>query len=875
MSQRLLVETGSVVITGLKIGEPRGPDDLDPTGPIRVESYLPGRGVAAEGEYLTAKMYGTADVKGRRISIVPLLAVSKDKMQIRGDIYPKIFTGQPIAVDNILTAIHAEGYRGEILNDTIEQAVRKAQETGQHVKDVCVMRGHFPRSGTDARFEVHVPDGSPVAKGEIVASLTPAGEGEPGIDVFGKKLAPRRGRDIQPKVGANIQPAPTTNDYVATTYGIVAIDFEGIPSVDVPIEISVDELTVTSDIYPSSYAGSRIEFDDIIDLLHARDIRFGIAEDRIRSALKEARSAGTVFRNVVVSEGKRPKDQIPEKIEFLFKFDGNDPNRYLDLNPEWVSGDEMTRDLFLKERPLARRIAGQDPEDGVSIYGKRIQANRADRLVMEAGESNTLARDGKTFIADANGYPEIRVGQINIIPAVDLAEDEMSATLTIFPPTPGGTELNAQNYLNLLNLEGASYGVDGRIVLNVIEEVKTTKKPVKNKVVARGLPAQPGRNATVNFHVRMQESVGLVRPDGSIDYRERETIPNVQRGQLILTKVPATDGKPGRTITGKTVEPAPGKEFEIKANENVRVHGLRYYAEISGVLNWDDEAKSLGVQELHHIAGDVDYNTGNISVESAVLIGGSIKPGFKVKAKKSVEVVGIMDEARIEAGTDVVIHGGIFHKEKGSIEAGGNVTIQYASNANVTAMGDLWVVQEAVNCQLRAEGQIIGAKGKGSIVGGKAVSSKGLIIQELGGELGYTTQVIIEVPEYVQSRLQKIDRELKDIVDSKEKVRKVLAKTAAQKKKMQRLPMAQQRALVEMVQKARKLNAREEELQREREELFTKRREAQKSRIVVYGNLYSGVTITMFGKTVDFSEPLRYTSFRYDWEHNRIIRTVI
>jgi hypothetical protein len=31
----------------------------------------------------------------------------------------------------------------------------------------------------------------------------------------------------------------------------------------------------------------------------------------------------------------------------------------------------------------------------------------------------------------------------------------------------------------------------------------------------------------------------------------------------------------------------------------------------------------------------------------------------------------------------------------------------------------------------------------------------------------------------------------------------------------------------------------------------------------------------MFGKTIEFNQPLRYTSFRYDWEHNKILRTVV
>ncbi|TET35731.1 MAG: DUF342 domain-containing protein [Planctomycetota bacterium] len=875
MTQRLLVQTGDVVVPGSRLVEPRDPEDLDPTGAERHESFLPGRGAGGEGENIVSKTYGTADVKGRRIGVVPLLQSSKDKMQVRGDIYPKTYDDVQIEAKHTIASINADGFRGKTLKDVIDKAIARAQETGQHVRDVCVVRGHFPKAGTDARFEVHVPDGSPVAKGEIIASLTPASEGEPGIDVFGKRLPPRRGREVLPKVGANIQPAPTSSDYISTAYGVVSLDFEGIPAVNVPVDMTPDELGVTCDIYPTTYAGSRIELDDILDLLQARDVRFGIAEDRIRSALKEARASGTVYRRVVVAEGRRPKNEVPERTEFLFRIDGKDPFKFLELNPDWASADDAARELFLKEKPLGRKIPGQAAEDGVSVYGKRIPANRAERMVLEPGDNVIIARDGRTFVADNNGYPEIRGGKIHILPAIETADDEMSATLTIYPPQADSAELVPQNFLNLLNMEGVVYGVDGRIVMQMLEGLRTTGKPQTKTVVARGLSPQHGRNATVNFHVRMQESVGLVRPDGSIDYRERETIPNVQRGQLILTKVPATEGKGGKTVTGRTVDPVPGKDRDIKALQNVRAHGLRYYAEISGVLQWGEDNWSLSVEELHHIAGDVDYNTGNVTVECAVLIGGSIKPGFKVKAKKSVEVRGTMDDAYIEAGGDVVINGGIFHKTKGSIITDGNATIHFATNANVTAKGDLWVVQEAVNCQLKAEGQIIGAKGKGSIVGGKVVASKGLIIQELGGELGYTTQVIIDVPEYVLTRIQKIDKELKDIQEAKGKLRKVLSRHAAQKKKMQRMPLAQQRALVEHVQKARKLNTREEEIKRERETLFAKRRDSQKSRIIVYGNLYPGVTITMFGRTIEFNQPLRYTSFRYDWEHNKILRTVV
>ena len=81
----------------------------------------------------------------------------------------------------------------------------------------------------------------------------------------------------------------------------------------------------------------------------------------------------------------------------------------------------------------------------------------------------------------------------------------------------------------------------------------------------------------------------------------------------------------------------------------------------------------IEVVNTYVVNGDVDYSTGNIQFNGNVVINGTVPDGFEVKAEGDIVVMKIAESARLEAGRDIIIKGGVQGKGKGLVSAGRDI----------------------------------------------------------------------------------------------------------------------------------------------------------------------------------------------------------
>ncbi|MFH1743769.1 MAG: FapA family protein [bacterium] len=410
--------------------------------------------------------------------------------------------------------------------------------------------------------------------------------------------------------------------------------------------------------------------------------------------------------------------------------------------------------------------------------------------------------------------------------------------------------------------EGIVYGIDEQAIKNLFE------KNVFNKsvVVAKGTPSKNGEDGTVRHHVNLECLAGRpkVLQTGGVNHRELGLFEAVDAGKLLAERIPPTEGVPGRDVYGNEIAATDGKEAKLSGGKNTSLSedGNQLTASIEGCLTGTRD--KLEVIPSLSISGDVNYKTGNISSNVAVVISGGILPDFVVQANEDVNITGLVDSARIMAGGRIAINAGIQGGGKAQLIAEKEIIARFVNEATLKAKGDIIIQGPVTHCNIETEGQLIVEGKNATILGGKIYANQGVTADTIGSEMGIKTYV--RAGPQLQETNEKItamELQRKSLVPNIAKLEQLLHALAQAKEKLGSLPPDKQ-AIAAKVQKTFKdlkiqLQGIDEELQKlaaERERQMSVQRT-----INVKGYTYPGTQIRILNSTFVPMNPMKSCTF--------------
>ena len=249
--------------------------------------------------------------------------------------------------------------------------------------------------------------------------------------------------------------------------------------------------------------------------------------------------------------------------------------------------------------------------------------------------------------------------------------------------------------------------------------------------------------------------------DGRIDFKELESIIEVKRGQEILRKHPGMKPEDGLDIYGEKVSAV----FETKEGFTPGEHVIEslgdrniYISEIDGSLNVD--GKIISVSDTAIIKGNVDYDSGNIDVNSSVHIKGSVLPGFSVRAKGNIVIDKNADDAFLEADGDIIIKQGIAGKGAMKIVAGGRVRAKYILNSDVEAMKEIEVSDSIINSRVFSNDKVSVTDRHGKIIGGETTARHEVVVNVVGVPNENLTKINVGVSLFIEREINEIKKEI-------------------------------------------------------------------------------------------------------------------
>ena len=494
----------------------------------------------------------------------------------------------------------------------------------------------------------------------------------------------------------------------------------------ISISVSLDAMTATVAV------SAQFKGEITRNMLQMALVRAGIKlppDNKLLDGLLADRTRGENISGKVIARGLAPVPAQGTRLVF-----SGDPNFPV------FPGDMFAHLELSGEGQAGRNLFGEVIPPDTATGGGSAPAAFPEKGVTRVGDQ---------FFALRHGLVESGDGYLGIKEVFYITSNQMELKGTIFSRDFSGRPTTVSRVRQALLAAGITLPPCLVTLRQAMAKAQSSGKQQDGVLIVSGLNPRPGQDGYLDMHVRDQRfKAGITDAHGRIDYRQRGRLPTVAKGALIATYVEATAGQPGRTLDNRYIPNMPGLNRPIRAGTNVRLADdkLSYYALADGLLILQDDA--LSVSEVYYVHGNVDMHTGHLEMErGSIHVKGSVISGFRLNCPGSIVVEKTVEDARLTAGGDIEIGGGLVMGGKGLIRAGGNVACLFASKARIDAEGDVSVINELTNCQVLADGNVMVTGGNSKIIGGVIQAGESISALEIGTALGSRTVLHLGLDE--------------------------------------------------------------------------------------------------------------------------------
>lgn len=453
--------------------------------------------------------------------------------------------------------------------------------------------------------------------------------------------------------------------------------------------------------------------------------------------------------------------------------------------------------------------------------GSKVRVEDVLKLLSQRGVADfdkskltKIVRDGAGEYTKISDYSPVERNNASCV--IEISEDEMKAFMTIVPPNPGGRDLDTDDVMDELDLKGVRVGVKREVIEETLDG-EVYNIPV---LAVEGFPPQNGEDAKLVYNFRIEKKLQLEEDEkGQVNFKDLNLVENVVSGQLLATKVQATNGRPGKTVTDHEIDAKDGKDFELEPGKNTELSqdGMSIIASINGQVMLT--AGKVAVEPIYEVNGDVDIHTGNILFLGTVIVKGNVEDGFSIKAAGDIEVRGSVGKCLLDAEGNINIKQGVMGKLEGQIKAGGSIWAKFLEQVNVIADKSVVVQDGIMHCKVDAAEKVVCIGKRATIVGGRIRSGEIVNTKTLGSVSFTETIVEVGVDPKSRQRLYELDKELSESDNSLEKLNANINTLQNQKKHKRGFTEEKEKLLEKMLSSREEFSIRVSEIKEEMNEL--------------------------------------------------------
>ncbi len=465
-------------------------------------------------------------------------------------------------------------------------------------------------------------------------------------------------------------------------------------------------------------------------------------------------------------------------------------------------------------------------------------------------------------------YPE----DIDCTVHFTVSKDKMNVFMDCTPAFGNGIPLTIQKVRDLLNSQKIIRGIKINEIEKAITDANKSLTPQKNVLIAEGTFPVSGKDGNVKFNFDMEQRKFdfTILPDGRIDYRSSLNLLLVKKGELLAVIEDPLPGVPGSDVYNNSIPaesgiPAsiiPGKGIDVSPNKK------EFIANTDGCIMYN--RPSLSVVDSYVVKGDVDYSTGNINFNGIVIVCGNVPDGFEIRAEGDIIVFKNVEAARLIAGRDIIIKGGVQGKGKGLVNAGRDIYTDYVQNGRLEAQGGIEIGNFSINSYIATTNQLKLLQKRGAFIGGELYALKGIDVRSLGSEQGVKTYVEIGTDFIVLKKINELNQVFTMLSTNLSKIDQTLKTVSAALKKDPSLLSSRKPLIVKALAKRKEIENNKNILQVKIDQLKEQAQYCEPCFAKILDTCYTDVTIKIRNCHTTITKPRSNIRFYEDTEYGRI-----
>lgn len=465
---------------------------------------------------------------------------------------------------------------------------------------------------------------------------------------------------------------------------------------------------------------------------------------------------------------------------------------------------------------------------------------------------NKLEEESELYVGAWDGIP------FNEAMDISVSLDKMKVFCRFFPPSEGGKLKDEKEIIGDLVFKKIKYGISEEEVRKFV----ANREYCKDFVFAEGKRPRHGSDAKIEYFFNTNINLQPKRnDDGSVDYKDLNTISHIKKGDLLAKLIKEDPGDSGQNVFGEEIRPRTVKSKVLEFGQNITINEDRteIYSDVTGHVSLTNG--KVFVSNVYEVPADVDNSIGNINYDGSVHVKGNVKSGFSIISKGDIVVEGVVENAFLQADGQIIIKAGVHGMHKGTLKAGTNVMAKYIENATVRAGG--YVEAELVlNSDIAATNYVKVQGRKGLINGGVVRAGNYIQANNLGTEMGTPTDLEVGIEPEVKMRyielnkyLEKESKELEDI--------KVIVQNYGDKMKAGvKLPADKLMYVQKMAIAYKTKQAELEPIRTELHDMRVKMMQAEHSYVEVQRDAYPGVNVIINELVYSVKDIVRYSRFK-------------
>lgn len=540
-----------------------------------------------------------------------------------------------------------------------------------------------------------------------------------------------------------------------------------------------------------------------------------------------------------------------------------DPNNY-----------EYSFDTTINVREIYDKIVDSEPNNQLlyaellknyAVSGEQILKSISKRAGIKVGKNVKFDKMTGIYRSAVFGYVVYDgMNSVSVIPVINVSY-KWRGVMVLPPQKQLKRQLLLDDIQNMISEIPIKLMVDYDKITELVEENLKFNEGVCC-VFVEGKKPVDGNVQKVILDYDMSIETGKKSEDGSIDFKERSFIHNIDAGVQIAHFIPETPAIDGLSIYDEILEANYDEDpcYKIGNNLEIDVDGINIKSGIKGILvNNNNTISVSNVIEIEK----VDLSTGNIEVDGSVIIKENVTPGFSIKTEGDIKVNGNIEDAKINCGGNLIVSGGIIGGPDSDMHINGKVYSSFIRNANLISNGDV-ISNQIINSDISCNNRVIVLEGKGVIIGGNIKALNGVWAKSIGAISESKTTIIVGRDAEAYALFKNMQTVIKSNREEISKFKTLLGSEYFKDPKafIARIPENKRETIKVILKKVTNLVKETAELEEKSKEMSEEFEKLSKSSVTSMEGFFPGVTVYISNIRKYITKKISGTEYFYSKE---------